>query len=193
MSLRKLGALVVLTLSAVSVGPAAGQATYNGDFELGNTAFSSEYAPTTYFCGGNTGSYLITTNPSTVNCYGDWANIGDHTSGSGLMMIIDGSTVAGTIIWSATIPVTPATTYNFTFWGTGVNTNGSVTTSLQVYINGRAHGNPLQIGAYDGSWHEGSVHWKSGTKTQATIWIIDTQLSAGWNDFAIDDLALTLQ
>lgn len=193
--LRRLVPVVVLAAMVPARGVLAD--VVNGNFESGDTLFSSEYSPTDYLCtngGGGPGSYLLGTNPASVNCYGDWASFGDHTSGSGLMMIVDGATDSNTVIWSETVKVSPGTKYIFTYWATSVNANGyGAAGDIQVYINGKPKGSDFQIpAAYDG-WHQVNVNWKSGLATQATIWLVDVNTSGSWNDFALDDLSLTLK
>lgn len=186
------------SLSATAFAHSAAAGVANGDFEAGNSLFSSEYSPTDFLCTdghGGPGTYLLATNPANVNCYGDWSSFGDHTSGSGLMMIVDGSPDAGTIVWSETVKVSAATRYLFTYWATSVNANGyGAAGDLQVYINGKPKGTDFQIPpAYNG-WHQVTVPWRSGkSTTQATIWLVDLYTSGGWNDFALDDVSLTPQ
>lgn len=55
----------------------------NGDFESGNSSFSSSYT----FTPVNTteGEYIVIPNPSSWN--GGFTNCGDHTTGSGNMLV----------------------------------------------------------------------------------------------------------
>jgi len=79
-----------LFLLGVGVSPAGAAANLiiNGNFSGGNSGFSSGYTYVTS-CG-EYGAYMIAHSPFAV-CAG-WADIGDHTTGTGKMMIIDGST-----------------------------------------------------------------------------------------------------
>jgi len=184
----------LLAMSALAVcHPATAGHVVNGNLESGNTLFSTEYSPTDYLCDGHggPGTYLLATNPADVNCYGDWASFGDHTSGAGLMMIVDGAPHKDKVIWSETIKVKPDTAYVFRYWATSVNANGNGPAGvLQVYINGESVGGRFQMPyAFDG-WHRVSVKWNSDSVTQATIWVVDANTSGGWNDFALDDFSL---
>jgi hypothetical protein len=169
----------------------------NGNFEAGNSLFSSDYQVTDFLCTnghGGPGTYLLAANPAKVNCYGDWASFGDHTSGSGLMMIIDGSTSTGTKIWSETVKVARRTNYVFSYWTTSVNANGNgAAGNLQVSINGEVVGTAFQMPAAYNGWHQVTVSWPSDKNKQATISLVDLNTSGGWNDFALDDLSLTQQ
>jgi len=160
----------------------------NGDFESGNVGFGSDYAPVGYIC--TEGVYVIASDPSKVNCYGDWASFGDHTSGSGLMMIVNGAVQPKMDVWRETVPVRPGTIYKFVFWARSVNDNPGCNnnTDLQPYFNGAAKGNPLRLPATeDPNWHEREVGWSSGAANQATISLVDLDC----NDFALDDISLT--
>ena len=58
----------------------------NGDFELGNTGFTTQYPNT-----NTTGGYIIGHNPA-VDRGGAFSSFGDHTTGTGLMDLVDGAT-----------------------------------------------------------------------------------------------------
>lgn len=80
----------------------------NGDFESGNTNFNTGYIYSNPNPLGGPGHYTVGT--SITN--GWWQNCGDHTSGSGNMLIADGANgtngvSAGSNIWCQTIQVTP--------------------------------------------------------------------------------------
>ena len=55
----------------------------NGDFSLGNTGFTSQYVYTTNLFPEDT--YVVGDNPNHFHPQG--ANFGDHTTGTGLMLI----------------------------------------------------------------------------------------------------------
>lgn len=59
----------------------------NPSFSLGNTGFTSSYTYTTNLWPE--GTYYIGANPTTY--HSSFASCGDHTTGTGLMMIVNGS------------------------------------------------------------------------------------------------------
>jgi len=85
----------------------------NGDFSSGNTGFSSSYtyAPSTTYLPE--GDYAITTDPHLV--HSGAPSFGDHTSGIGNMMVINGASTP-VDVWCQSIPVTPNTYYAFSAW-----------------------------------------------------------------------------
>lgn len=83
----------------------------NGDFESGNTGFSTDYLLHPNGLEESTfGRYAITTNPSSIN---SWCNTGDHTTGSSNMLIADCSQDVSKRIWYQTMSVSQNTTYYF--------------------------------------------------------------------------------
>ncbi|MEM6372881.1 MAG: hypothetical protein AAF727_08905 [Pseudomonadota bacterium] len=102
-----------LLATAMSVGAATADAASllsNGDFEAGNVDFSTDL---TFSPSASTGAaqYDVDTNPD--DWFSSFAEFGDNTSGSGNMMMINGSTIAGDLVWSETVSVETDTDYNF--------------------------------------------------------------------------------
>jgi hypothetical protein len=79
----------------------------NGDFEEGNTGFISQYthvAGTGSTALWNAGTYTISTNPALY--HRDWfPGFGDHTFGTGKMMIANGATFAPLYVWLQNVPL----------------------------------------------------------------------------------------
>lgn len=175
-------ASVQYTLSVTSITPS--NHVDNGDFESGNTGFTSDY---TFATGPNSlvpeGLYSTTTNPNLV--HSSFLSFGDHTTGTGNMMVINGAN-APVDIWCQTINVTPNTDYDFSAYG--ASCTGSNPAQLQFEINGVLLGSPLQLPSITGQWTEFHTVWNSGSNTSITICIYDQQTAADGNDFAIDDI-----
>jgi hypothetical protein len=89
----------------------------NGDFSSGNTGFTSQYSNVANGTFTAPGDYGLTTNPSNpiTGFTNGFFSYGDHTSGSGLMLLVDGG-APGTYVWGESIAVSPNTTYTFTGW-----------------------------------------------------------------------------
>lgn len=154
----------------------------NGDFESGNTAFSSDYN----YNPGNilaAGVYDIVTNPHSV--HGSAATYGDHTTGSGNMMVVNGSTVSGETVWQQTIAVESSATYDFaafiSSWFSGSPAQ------LIFSVNGAQIGN-LTAPTVTGVWESIFATWNSGAATTAIISIDNANVVSTGNDFALDDL-----
>ncbi len=174
----------------------------NGDFSLGNVSFTSSYI----YCSATVppGScvqswgllscddyYTIGTCPH--NFHSRFSTFGDHTTGSGNMMIVNGSIIAGTSVWCQTVPVSPNTNYTFSGWFTNVDSFSS-STNLPLWaleING------VQLATFSpsvtaGIWLHQTAVWNSGANTTASICIVDNAVNGGGNDFALDDLSFNM-
>ncbi len=160
----------------------------NGDFSLGNSVFSSAYIPGTggtYGLLSLEGQYAVSTNPSLVHT--NFANFGDHTTGTGNMMILNGASSSNTAIWCQTIAVNPNTWYDFSAWG--ATCVASAPAILQFSINSTLIGTPLSLPLTTGQWTQFHATWFSGTNTTINICINDQQIATSGNDFAIDDIS----
>jgi gliding motility-associated-like protein len=163
----------------------------NGDFSLGNSLFSSNYiVPTVNGPFGllsNPGTYAITTSPSLV--HNNFLNFGDHTTGTGNMMVCNGASTANDIVWTETITVVPNTNYNFSAWVASTeNTSAASAAQLQFSINNTLIGPVYTAPLTGGIWSNFFVNWNSGLNNTAVITILDQNTASGGNDFAIDDI-----
>jgi gliding motility-associated-like protein len=174
----------ILTVQSVT----ASNLITNGDFSLGNSIFTSAYG---LGSGGSfgllstPGEYAISTNPSLTHI--NFSNFGDHTTGTGNMMVVNGASTPNVNVWCQTITVLPNTFYDFSAWGTSVDPASPAI--LQFSINGTLIGTPLALSATTGLWSQFRATWFSGTNTSITICITDQATSGSGNDFAIDDIA----
>lgn len=158
----------------------------NGDFSAGNTGFSSDY---NFMSPTNTAAsqYTITTNPQGFN--GAFSACGDHTTGAGNMMVVNGSTIAGSSVWCQTVAVTPNTDYQFSAWLTSVYpVNPAV---LEFSINGVPIGGTVTPSGGLCTWEEFFVTWNSGANTTIDICLVNQNTASSGNDFAVDDISFT--
>lgn len=158
----------------------------NGDFEQGNTEFTSAY---TYKTPPNTteGQYWVGTSAQQWN--GGMAPCGDHTSGIGSMMLVNGATTANASIWCQTVPVTPNTDYAFSTWVASVSSQNPAL--LQFSINGTLLQQPFQASATNCDWQQFYALWNSGSNTSANICIVNQNNVASGNDFVMDDISFS--
>ncbi len=187
-----IGALAVLATS-LAVGAATVQnLVINGDFENGNTGYTSGY---TFGDVSNPAFYTIGTNPSTAaGAFGDWCNCGDHTTGKGNMMIVNGAATATWPVWEQTVSVAPSTSYTFSYWGAEVDHDSNSFPHLLVKINGRVIGNsifPENSPDNGGQWQNYTFTWNSGSSRSADLAIFDQNTDSAWNDFMLDDISFS--
>ncbi len=173
---------------AATPGPA--NLVTNGDFESGNTGFTTGY---TYGDVSGPGAYWIGTNASQApGANADWYNGGDHTTGTGNMLVVNGANSATTPVWEEVVPVTPNTTYTFSYWGAEVDHDSNSLPHLQLKINGSSVGSnnfPANSPDNGGSWTSFAFTWNSGSSSRADLALFDLNTDTPWNDFALDDIS----
>ncbi len=158
----------------------------NGDFSMGDTLFTTDF---TYGWGGSwgllssEGTYAITTDPVLV--HNNFTPCTDH-SGSGQMLVVNGSGLADADIWCQTVEVTPNTPYAFSAWL--MSTTPSNPAIMDFQVNGQSLGTPLLASSTTCEWDQFYAVWNSGAETSVTICIINQQLALDGNDFALDDI-----
>lgn len=161
----------------------------NGDFSQGNAGFSSSYTFSNDLFPENT--YTVGTDPSKYHT--GITSYGDHTTGTGNMLIVNGAISPNVTIWQETVPVSPNTTYSFSAWARawGVASGDPSPAQLQLQINGQVVGNPYTLpGAVD-HWSQFSDAWNSGAATTATIRLVDLNTAPTGNDLSLDDFSFT--
>ena len=159
----------------------------NGDFSAGNTGFTSDYQYLSVTIpAGQQKTYGIVDNANVW--FAGFAACTDHTSGSGNMMVADGSTsnAGNDILWNQTIPVTANENYIFSYYLQSVVAENPA--QIDVVINGTVVGSAT-AGATICDWVEYTYLWNSGISISAQITLFNRTLTSAGNDFAIDDLS----
>ncbi len=183
-------------LGAVALGfgiaSACSAQLVNGDFSAGNTGFTSGY---TYSSGSDPGpgNYTLNTSPKLFNAGA--AAFGDHTTGTGLMLIADGSQTASVNVWSQTISLTPNTSYHFSAYATSWGQLGNgidPSPSTLVFLRDGVQAGTLALSAQNGQWSNFGFDFNSGASTSSVFAIRDSNTVFVGNDFALDDLSVAL-
>lgn len=186
---------------------ATGQTLTNGNFETGGNGVGflingigyTQINPTT---GSSTaGNYAITTNPQLLNS--NFISGGDHTTGSGMMLVVDGNTVPNSRLWSSTSTggaltgFTAGNTYTFSYWIKSVSndvTNNATQANINVFFVNASNINPASTNSYapipSQGWRQVSYSF-TATTNNALIELRNNNLSVLGNDFALDDIAIT--
>jgi hypothetical protein len=184
-------AAVLLFAPSQSAYGQCGELIVNGDFEAGNTGFTSQYIYTPAPAGTaptqtlGAGRYDILSDPNrTHHCFGGV----DHTSGTGNAMMVNAATSANVVVWSQTVSVLTGTNYALSAW---VNSQcfGINPAVLSFKVNGVQVGSSFDAPSTAFNWVEYTGTWNSGTATSATIEIIDLNLAGSGNDFGLDDIS----
>ncbi len=182
------GVTTTYTVNSTTVTP--DNLVYNGDFFLGNVGFTSDY------------NYYNPNNPTNVQkAYGvvtdaetwevGFSPCNDHTSTTGKMMVVDGSTSnsGNDKVWCQTVPVTPGQSYAIKYWVQTLATPNQA--NIDVTINSVSLGTALAPAATC-TWTQQSYNWTAGAGvTTAQICIYNRSIALAGNDFALDDIVFS--
>lgn len=181
-------------LTATALGP---NVIANGDFEAGNACFTTGYildadiTPTPPY----TFHYILV---NTYNVRADFlpyfpggagCSFGDATTGTGNMMIVNGSNSWPIrTVWQQSVNVCAGATYQFSMayanWS-----NPTAAPLLEVEINGTVIGNVSSTAAC-GIWQQVQFAWVNGSATNVSVVIRDLNMGFASNDFTLDDISL---
>lgn len=192
--LKSVSSLSILTVVLGAMGEAsAANLVPNGDFSLGDTGFTTDY---TVADGGSSslypeGYYYVGTNPALYHNL--FTSYGDHTSGTGNMLIANGSPDTTSDVWrtASAITVTPNTLYYFEAWISSAHATSPA--ALTFALDGDSSDAILGVGsapAVTGTWVPLSFTWDSGNNTSVHLFLKNANSAYGGNDFAIDDVYL---
>lgn len=159
----------------------------NGDFELGNTAFDTEYTYSSSHSGST--HYGITTDPN--SWFSPMSSFGDHTTGSGNMLVGDGGVTPNDVILGWTVPVVEGMRYRFT--GYFAEAGGGTSHSQQLFevrLDDQVLGQVDLVGLDPGDWQE-LLQEFTATETNPTarLTIHTLRTGAAGNNFVIDDIS----
>ncbi|MEO2128341.1 MAG: PKD-like domain-containing protein [Christiangramia sp.] len=178
----------------------------NGDFEAGNTGFVTQYSYQTNRNGQQElvpeGTYTVDTNSNQY--HGSFHDNGDHTTGNGNFMIVNGDPNLGSTVWESNgyIAVKPGTDYYFSAWTTNLvyRNEAEKYAQLRLQIIVRNGGNEQIVAESTlgdlrfqnvGEWIEfyNPQVWNSGEFTEVKLRIINENTIRDGNDFGIDDIS----
>ncbi len=181
----------------------------NGDFESGSVVgFFSNGAGYTRitppFSGStNAGNWALTTNPQLLNT-SSFVSTGDHTSGTGFMMVVDGNTTGGQQnFWEAgnagggVCGLSTGSTYTFSYWIRSVY--GPVSGNPTPAILGVDILNANTVTLVSGSltapptangWQQVVFTFRPNGSC-VNIKLFNNNTNFDGNDFAIDDMSVT--
>lgn len=159
---------------------------FNGDFEQGQTGYSSEHLP--YL---SEGGQKVLSDPSTEY----FESCGDHTTGTSNMLAVNAACGSHNIpanakVWCQTVSVIPNTVYDLSVWVTNIGLSTSLSV-VQFSINGVDVGPSKTVNPTPCVWEQLAFTWNSGNLTTADICIYEKTGQCPANDYAIDDISFT--
>ncbi|WP_414902060.1 PEPxxWA-CTERM sorting domain-containing protein [Sphingomonas flavalba] len=182
--------LVSILALACATQASAGNLVGNGDFEAGNTGFTSDYrhSPAS---GLDAGVYAVGASPTAWHGY--FSAIGDHGSGSGNMLLVNGASDITKNVWvSGAIAVSAGQDYFFeAFVASLYPSSPPILTFLYALDGGPAQelatlSNTLELGVWEGL----STSFNTGSATTVQLFLRNAQPAYNGNDFAVDDVYL---
>lgn len=192
MSCRPIRSVIAaLALGLVATAPSAAFAAElitNGNFNAGATGFNTTYDQT------DAGGYIFVTTDPALLCSSCFPSMGDHTTGSGNMLFIDGAgvgdglTPASHPYYSVTLGVVPNSAYSFSYWAANLGPSNQPIPVLATYLDGILMGAPSTPDY--GQWTLFSSTFNSGSSSSITLALSDLTATHSFNDFAFDDVSL---
>ena len=159
------------------------ESVVNGNFDQGNTGFTSAYQYNSNLFGE--GTYYVDYDASLH--HESFHGLGH--GGSGNFMMVNGATTPGTNVWTEQITVHPNTNYAFSTWVCTLAGQAHEVAQLQFSINGAQIGEIFTAPPYTNEWRQFYVLWHSGSATTATITILNQNTGGSGNDFGLDDIS----
>jgi hypothetical protein len=201
--------IAMTALSTATVGWAA-NLIVNGDFELGNTDFDTDFRfkndPWSDTGNNQTndtgiwqpGTFTIAPNLITPALYHpDAKSYNDKTTGTGNYMAVNGITqgTEADLVWSQKIDASKIdanTTYRFSVWGSSW-ARSDIPGLFAVFIGDTDISGLVEAGTDIGVWGYSEFFWTS--RPQDTLFGVTVQIFNGsgayiGNDFALDDISL---
>lgn len=175
----------ILALTALSLNTFGANLVYNGDFEMGDTGFYTDYSnliPMT-----QTGAYVVGANPN--DYHPAWASYYDHTLGTdeGHMLIVNAAE-NDAVIWEQTVDVLPYANYLFTYWLSSAYATNLA--EIQCSINGVPLTPTAVAPSTVGQWEVVMYELNAEDANSLTISLEDLTQAYSGDDFAIDDIGL---
>lgn len=180
-------ALVTAPASSVtlSMQTSGSQTAVNGNFSAGNSGFTTQYTynPASIW---NEGTYAVGPNPNAVHPnFGTW---GDHTTGTGNYMIVNGSVLPNRTIWQQTVTFPSGSTVTMSYWVLSLALPAG---SLRVMVNGVQAGTGQAAPGAVGSWSLRTQTFTAPANGVCTIALQGVITAGSGNDFGIDDISFT--
>jgi hypothetical protein len=155
--------LVVATVGSCRVHA---QDFANADFEAGNNGFVSDYQ----FANDNSdeGQFTVRSDPQNWNL--EFVNFGDHTTGAGKMLVVNGATSGNPAIWRETVSLDANTSFSFRAWvGTAVAGGPA---NLLLKVDGVQIGSSFVLPNETGAWVLWEQPWTPSAGSTHTFEII---------------------
>lgn len=169
----------------VSSSTSGSQNAVNWNFSSGNSGFGTQYiySPTSIW---NEGTYAVGSSANAV--HPNFAAWGDHTTGTGNYMIINGSTSGIKTIWSQTVALPAGSSATLSLWMLTLATPAG---QFRVKINGTVIGSNQTTPTTVGVWGNYTFPFTVPASGNAVVLIESVSTLLAGNDFGLDDIQFT--
>ncbi len=155
----------------------------NGQFDAGNSDFSTQYIYQSNL--QPEGTTFVTSNASINHP----AFVGVGQGGSGNFLAVNGSSSAGQYIWEQSVTVVPNQTYNISLFLASLVANNNPG-NIQLRIDGVDVGPVMNCPGPVNVWLPFNILWTSGNTSNVVLTLLSMNNASGGNDFAIDNIQM---
>lgn len=188
--MKRLFAAATLTLVAGFVPLAAANVILNGDFQAGNTGFTSAYGyvpPADIFAPATYSVVAFDT------IHSSWVDFADHTTSNsvtGRYMIVNGTDAGQGPAWAQTVALT-AGEYELSGWFASLFPASPAALQFRVIGTNESFSSPTFFAPLPpGTWDERTLTFTVAAAASFSIEIWDLNDQFTGNDYAIDDISL---
>jgi gliding motility-associated-like protein len=167
----------------VAGAPQSANIISNGQFNAGNTDFTTEYI---YQSNLQPEGTTFVTSDASLN---HPAFTGTGQGGSGNFLAVNGSSNAGQFIWQQTVTVIPNQTYNISLFLASMVANNN-SGSIQLRIDGVDVGAVMNCPGPINIWSLFNNTWTAGASNSAVVSLHSMNNATGGNDFGVDNLQM---
>lgn len=169
---------------------------FNGDFNLGNQGFSSDYDFVTDASDVNN-ELQPERKISTTTCWHNVHNSLDtactlksYENDGGMFLAVNGGKFPNEVVWEQTVTVAKNTKYRISVQCAAASPDGDAAPAkLMFFVNGaKVSTDTTKVASH--AWQEMFVEWQNTDAVFATIAIKDFTEATGGNDFAIDHVVV---
>ncbi len=159
----------------------------NGDFERGFLEFETAHQYTVFQPNGLVAEGRIAVETTVKGLHSNFVDCGDHSTGKGKMLLVNGAISSNTVIWKQKICVPSMSLLSFRAWFSNLVNQPPF---IEIRLNGKIVVDSRDIYLAPCDWIDLGFEWYSGADTSAVLEIYNQNTEAGDNDFAIDDIAV---
>lgn len=158
---------------------------YNGDFELGNIGFTTDYTYDSVSIWNN-GKYWIGADASLVHV--NFVGTSNPQGSGGDFMIVNGGSFPGAAVWEQNIQVEPGSKYEISFWASSLVAGSPAI--LWAVINNISFNTPQTCPDSINSWVKFNFTGPTGGDSIVNFTILNQNTMFNGNDFGIDDISI---